>query len=47
MKKSDPRLPPRNWYKLKDMLATFAALLWVSFGDVCVGDPPVSGSRWN
>ena len=35
MKKSDPRRPPRNWYKLKEMLATFAALLWVLFGDVC------------
>ena len=35
MKKSDPRRPPRNWYELKEMLATFAALLWVLFGDVC------------
>ena len=34
-KKSDPRRPPRNWYELKDMLATFSALLWVLFGDVC------------
>ena len=35
MKKSDPGQPPRNWYKLKEMLAKFAALLWVLFGDVC------------
>ena len=35
MKKSDPRRPPRNWYELKEMLATFPALLWVLFGDVC------------
>ena len=35
MKKSDPRRPPRNWYELKEMLATFAALLWVLFGDMC------------
>ena len=35
MKKVDPRRPPRNWYELKEMLATFAALLWVFFGDVC------------
>ena len=35
MKKADPRRPPRNWYKLNEMLATFAALLWVLFGDVC------------
>ena len=35
MKKSDPRRPPRNWYELKEMLAAFAALLWVLFGDVC------------
>ena len=34
-KKSDPMCPPRNWYELKEMLATFAALLWVLFGDVC------------
>ena len=35
IKKLDPRRLPRNWYKLKEMLATFAALLWVLFGDVC------------
>ena len=35
MKKEDPRRPPRNWYKLKEMLATFSALLWVLFGYVC------------
>ena len=35
MKKTDPRRPPRNWYELKEMLATFAALLWVLFGGVC------------
>ena len=35
MKKAYPRRPPRSWYKLKEMLATFAALLWVLFGDVC------------
>ena len=34
MEKSDQRCPPRNWYELKDMIATFAALLWVLFGDV-------------
>ena len=34
-KKADPSLPPRNWYDLKEMLATFAALLRVLFGDVC------------
>ena len=34
MKKVDPRRPPRNWYKLKEMLATFYALLWVLFGDM-------------
>ena len=34
MKNSDPRRPPRNLYKLKEIIATFAALLWVSFGDV-------------
>ena len=35
MKKLDPRRPPTNWYELEEMLATFAALLWVLFGDVC------------
>ena len=35
MKKVDPRRPPRNCYELKEMLAIFAALLWVLFGDVC------------
>ena len=35
MKKSDTRRPPRNWYELKEMLATFAVLLWVLFGYVC------------
>ena len=35
MKKSDPRRPPRNWYKLKEMVAKFAALLWVLFENVC------------
>ena len=35
MKKADPRRPPRNWYELKEMLSTFAAWLWVLFGDVC------------
>ena len=34
-KKTDPRRPPRNWYELKEILATFVALLWVLFGDVC------------
>ena len=34
MKKSDPRRLPRNWYELKEMLSTFAALLWVLFEDV-------------
>ena len=34
-KKEYPRRPPKNWYELKEMLATFAALLWVLFGDVC------------
>ena len=34
MKKKDPRRPPRNWYKLKEMIATFDALFWVLFGDV-------------
>ena len=35
MKKSDPRRPPRNWYELKEMVATFAALLRVFFGHLC------------
>jgi len=35
LKKTDPRQPPRNWYELKEMCATFAALLWVLFGDQC------------
>ena len=35
MKKTYPRRPLRNWYKLKEMLAKFAALLWVLFGDMC------------
>ena len=35
MKKSYPRRPPRNWYELKEMIATFDALLWVFFVDVC------------
>ena len=35
MKKIDPRHPPRNWYELKEVIATFAALLWVLFGYVC------------
>ena len=35
MKKTDPRLPPRNWYELKEMIATFATFSWVIFGDVC------------
>ena len=35
MKKADPMRPPRNWYKSKEILATFSALLWVLFGDVC------------
>ena len=35
MKISDPRRPPRNWYELKEILAKFSALLWVSCGDVC------------
>ena len=35
MKKTDPRLPPRNWYELKEILATFSALLWVLLGYVC------------
>ena len=35
IKKAHPRRPPRNWYELKEMLATFYALLCVCFGDVC------------
>ena len=35
MKKVDPMRPPRNWYDLKEKLATFTALLWVFFGCVC------------
>ena len=35
MKKEDPRRPLRNWYELKEMIATFAELLWVLFGDMC------------
>ena len=35
IKKEDTRRPPRNWYELKDMLATFDELLWVLFGYVC------------
>ena len=35
IKKSYPRCSPRDWYELKEMLATFAALLWLLFGDVC------------
>ena len=35
MKKPDPKHPPINWYELKEMLATFSALLWVLLGDVC------------
>ena len=35
MKKEDPRRPPRNWYELKEILTTFAALLCVLFGYVC------------
>ena len=35
MKKSDPRHPPIKWYELKEMLVTFAALLWVLFEDAC------------
>ena len=38
MKKTYPRCPPINWYEFKDMLATFAALLWVFFWR-CV--PPI------
>ena len=34
MKKTDPRRQQRNWHKLKEMLATFAALLWSLFADV-------------
>ena len=34
MKKSDPRRPPRNWYEWKEILSTFAAILWVLFGYV-------------
>ena len=30
--KSVPSRPPRNWYELKEMLATFDSLLWVLFG---------------
>ena len=33
--KADPRRPQRNWYELKEILATFTAFLWVLFGDVC------------
>ena len=36
MEKADPRRPPRNSYELKEMTATFATLLWVLFGDVCL-----------
>ena len=35
MKKQYPMLPPRKWYKLKETLATFAAFLWLLFGDLC------------
>ena len=28
MKKSDPRHPQRNLYELKEMIDTFASLLW-------------------
>ena len=35
MKKVDARRLPRNWYELKEMLATFSAFLWVLFEDVC------------
>ena len=35
MKYIYPKRPPRNWYELKEMLATFATTLWVLFGDVC------------
>ena len=35
MNKDDPRRPPRNWYELKKIMATFDALLWVLFGYVC------------
>ena len=34
-KTADLRRPPRNWYELNEILATFDALLWVLFGDVC------------
>ena len=34
MKKADPSRLPRYWCELKEMLATFAALLWVLFIDV-------------
>ena len=36
MKKADPRSLQINWYELKEMLATFAELLWVLFGDMCL-----------
>ena len=35
IEKSDPRRPQRQWYELKQIIATFAALLWVLFGCVC------------
>ena len=35
MKKSGTRRPPRSWYELKEIIATFSALLWVLLGDVC------------
>ena len=35
MKKAYPRRPPRKWYELKEMLDTFAALLWLFFEYVC------------
>ena len=34
MKKSDPQNTPGNIYALRDMMCTFAALLWTMFGEL-------------
>ena len=35
MEKSDPWNPPGNIYSLREMLCTFAELLWKCFGELC------------
>ena len=35
MNKSDPQNPPGNMYALREMLCTFAALIWMLFGELC------------